>query len=108
MVNNELIVLKIVKLFLWIATFKSHFLIQKLFSKTIIFLIDIILIAAVIGVIEKLFKDMNKNNGSISENVSFPQINFSRIYMIYTLFPKRDFRVLSININGDYFRENIP
>lgn len=55
---------------------------------------DKIFIAAVTGGIAKLFKDKKKNNGGISENVSSPQINFSRIHMIYTLLPQRDFRGL--------------
>lgn len=92
MVNDKLIALKIVELFLWMAVSESHFLLQKLFSKATIFLMDIIFVAAVIGAIAKLFKDKKKNNGSVSESVSWPQNHLSRIFMIYPLFPKRDFR----------------
>lgn len=42
-----------------------------------------------IGNFAKLFKDKKKNNGSVSENVSWPQNNFSSVFMIYALFPKR-------------------
>lgn len=45
-----------------------------------------------IGNFAKRFKDKKKNNGGVSENVSWPQNNFSRIFMIYALFPKREFR----------------
>lgn len=40
--------------------FENHVLIQKLFSKPIIFLMDIIFIAVVIAVITKLFKYKKK------------------------------------------------
>lgn len=49
---------------------------------------DIIFIAVVIGVITKLFNYKKKNNSSISEYVNCPHINFSWLYMTYTLFIK--------------------
>lgn len=55
---------------------------------------DKIFIAAVTGGIAKLFRDKKKNNSGISENVDCPQINFSRVHMIYILLPQRDFRCL--------------
>lgn len=42
-----------------------------------------------VGNFAKLFKDKKENNGSVSENVIWPQNNFSRIFMIYALFPKK-------------------
>ena len=59
-----------------------------------------------IGNFAKLFKDKKKNNGSVSENVSWPQNNFSSVFMIYALFPKRVY-IFSINIKEDYHIEDI-